>query len=496
MTTRPRRHLLRLMSSTSCYTNVAMLRTSPESALRVVPVMRQHIRRRLPLLLAATILGSQLFVPPFVGLADNGDFINITAPFQLVPDLADGSDRYFSHVIPTWQYIPDSPLHCRLLSSALLLLLPTIAVSRLTSHGEYDIRWCGLSFSLLFLMALWIVCPLIDQPWWLGWVVLFVLCDVTYFSWFNSFYMDAASFSLLALVVGCYLRLHDGAAFSVGFCIALILFLSSKLQHAYLSLIMVPFLYIDPRLTRYTSHVARLLTALAVSGLFVIMLRHVPDDYYGFASYNLVFSHILPTSPEPRQVLQELQLPLQCERFIGTSAFHERSGLRDAGLRPILLKRVTHHAVLQYYAHHPKTALVLLINAFRDSSRERPPGIGNFTNDSTHRKGALSNSFAVWSRFKSSLGSTSPLVYAISCMCVIVIGVVVGITSQHGAALGVCALALLAIVEFLIGALADCAETTRHLFLFRTLIDFLLLIEIAVLNQRIRPTRIKEMLAN
>ena len=61
-------------------------------------------RQIFPVLVAAVILWSQVVVSPIVGLADNGDYTNVTGPLQLVPATAvTGSERFFDFVIPVWR---------------------------------------------------------------------------------------------------------------------------------------------------------------------------------------------------------------------------------------------------------------------------------------------------------------------------------------------------------------------------------------------------------
>jgi len=100
----------------------------------------------LPVLIAALILASQLLVKPVVGLADSGDFVNVTRPFQLEP--SNGRHVYFDYVVPQWRYQPSTPPIARLITSEWLLIAPGYALSRLFCNGSYDLRWTGLTHML------------------------------------------------------------------------------------------------------------------------------------------------------------------------------------------------------------------------------------------------------------------------------------------------------------------------------------------------------------
>ena len=47
--------------------------------------------------IAAAII-IQLFVPPIVGVADNGDYDRVLGPLGLEPTVTEWSDRYFDHL--------------------------------------------------------------------------------------------------------------------------------------------------------------------------------------------------------------------------------------------------------------------------------------------------------------------------------------------------------------------------------------------------------------
>jgi hypothetical protein len=442
----------------------------------------------LPVLIAAVILVSQLLVKPVVGLADNGDFINVTLPFQLEP--AGGHPIYFDYIVPQWHYQPSEPPTVRLITSEWLLIAPGYVFSRLFCNGVYDLRWAGLTHMLLFLCALWLVAPLVARL--RGWraltawaVILAVFCDVAYFSVYNSFYMDAASLLFLFLSVAFYARLTCGEGSSRwntwGLVVALFLFLTSKLQHAILLPAVVALFFFDARLRRTLSGrafaVAAAVCLLAVAGMF----RHVPESYGTYAAYNVIFTGLLPASPRPAEVLEEFGLPRQMETLAGESAFMPQSGVKDPFYRDIVHRNVTHTRLLGYYVRHPDAAVLMVKNALVESAKERPPSRGNFAKDTGLPLQSTSRAFAVVSDLRSAVFRDRPWLYA--AYLTVVAAAAIWCAWRSPAAAAVAMLVAMAAMEFFLGALADCQETTRHLFLFRAFID-LALVSIVVFLPR------------
>ncbi|MBV6430563.1 MAG: hypothetical protein IANPNBLG_00677 [Bryobacteraceae bacterium] len=455
---------------------------------------RNRAATLLPVLIAAVILASQLLVKPVVGLADNGDFVNVTRPFQLEP--ADGRNLYFDYIVPQWRYQPSTPPTVRLITSEWLLIAPGYALSRLFAGGWYDLRWAGLTHMLLFLWAVWLAAPLVARlPGWRPFAVwaaiLALFCDVACFSVYNSFYMDAASVLFLFLSAAFHARLIRGEGNSRrnawGLVAALFLFLTSKVQHAVLLPAILALFVLDTRLRSRFSR--RSLAGIAALYLLPVagMFLHVPRSYSTYAAYNVLFTALLPHSPHPTQVLAEFGLPPELEKLSGQSAFAAQSGLND----PLYLERihrsVTHTRLLVYYLRHPDAAVFMMKTALAESARERPPSRGNFARETGLPPQSRSRAFAVVSDLRSSAFANRPWLYA--AYLVTVAAAACWYARPSPAASAMLLVAAMAAIEFFLGALADCQETTRHLFLFRVLMD-LALVSIAVfLPARHLPSR-------
>ncbi len=445
---------------------------------------RNRAATLLPVLIAAVILASQLLVKPVVGLADNGDFVNVTLPFQLEP--AGGRQIYFDYIIPQWRYQPSEPPTVRLITSEWLLIAPGYALSRLFCNGSYDLRWTGLTHMLLFLWTLWLVAPFVARlPAWralTAWaVILAVFCDVAYFSIYNSFYMDAASLLFLFLSVAFYARLICGEGSTRrntwGLVAALFLFLTSKLQHAILLPAILAMFLLDKRLRRALS--PRALAGIAAVYLLSVagMFQHVPQSYSTYAAYNVLFTGLLPNSPHPADVLAEFGLPLRMEKLSGQSAFASQSGVNDPVYREQVHRSVTHTRLLAYYLRHPDAALLMVKNALVESARERPLSRGNFAPETGLPPQSRSRAFAVVSDLRAAAFTFRPWIYV--AYLAAVASAAIWCARPSPAASAVTLLLAMAAIEFFLGALADCQETTRHLFLFRALMD-LALVSIAV----------------
>jgi len=163
----------------------------------------------LALLLAAAAIITQSFVPPIVGIANNGDFPKIIGQF----DVGSPSDAKDSFRFVDTKYVVDSRYHyeSRFYSSEVFLFEAALGLNSVFGRpGVLDLRLMGAVHAALFLLAFYLFLPLVRLLSMalrlvVFFVVLLIFTDVMYVSYFNSFYMDTAAllFLLLSVVSSC-----------------------------------------------------------------------------------------------------------------------------------------------------------------------------------------------------------------------------------------------------------------------------------------------------
>ncbi len=432
--------------------------------------MSIQARQIFPVLVAAMILWSQLLVQPIVGLADNADYVNVTGPLQLVPAVpVEESERYFDFVIPVWRQDPNEPVKVRLFTSTVLPAAIVLYGTGPFTGGLLGLRLVGLMHSLLFLAALWLLAPIVRSP--VVWMaILAVLCDVAYFAYFNSFYMDVGSFLYLLLSAAFYARLaarHGNMRWNAaGLMVAILLLLTSKLQHTFLLGPIALLLLLDRRMRELLPRKAIAAYVALLCAAVWGMYQRVPEDYRAMAAYHVVFSDLLMYSQNQAQVLKELDLPPEMVGFRGTDAFGPESGMVHPSYRAMLIRELSHWKLLRYYLRHPEVPLRLTEAGLRDGALERHFGHGNFTKSAGKAPAAMSHAFALVSDTRRALFQPRPWLYAGYLLAVLL-----GMIYWYRGSPAALALAAMAGIEFFLSALADCKETGRHLFLFRTLMD-------------------------
>ncbi|WP_040948902.1 hypothetical protein [Gorillibacterium massiliense] len=200
------------------------------------------------MLMGVLLTGYLLFSRPFVGVADNGDFSRVMNMAGLTAyDQVEGKAEHFFHFSHS-SFSYSAPFQGDYISSQLVLLLPLRLLAEAVNPGYFDIRWLGVGYVLLNLMALWLVLRQTHDRsrgfiLLLGGAILFVFFDAGYTAYFNSLYGEAATLTGCLLVFAAGLNLlsreHSLRASSLaGFFAAALFLTTAKLQNAPVGLLL------------------------------------------------------------------------------------------------------------------------------------------------------------------------------------------------------------------------------------------------------------------
>src|SRR5262249_46588012 len=158
---------------------------------------------------AAIIVSCQLFVPPLVGIADNGDFSRFfTAGLDHVSIARE--DRYFAFFNSRYRIAEARRPGRYLSSSEIPIRIAREASVTFINDSFFDIRLVGILYTLLLLVGMYLVLLATRHLRTVIRVIsacfmLLVLTDACYVSSFNSFYSEPTAFVFFIATAGCAL---------------------------------------------------------------------------------------------------------------------------------------------------------------------------------------------------------------------------------------------------------------------------------------------------
>jgi hypothetical protein len=438
------------------------------------------------LLLSAGALASELFLPGFIGLADNGDFPKVS--MSLCIGAADDRAQAFSYFVSDYvrgnAYCWDSGLKSSAVVPAWFASTLEQAVG---SPEKFDIRWLGGVNAALFLVFFYVLLIAIRtlEGWrWIAACILalWIFTDVSFVAYFNSFFADSAALlgamiaaaSALWLLAADETRLLPVCVFAGG----ALLFVTSKAQHAIYGFVPALLLAVlgytaKKRAVRFTSWGAA--GCLLASAAW--MVASTPDWYKAQPRFNLIFSKIAKKSASPLDDFRELGLGAPDLKYIGTNAFAPGNPTENEQWLAAFCSRTGYGKLLAYYVRHPAMMFGLMHEALgpEGAASRRPWNLSNFRRAEGKPAGARTERFASWSRVRDWLSGVWPMHVAV--WYALVLGGAVFVLrrrkSRFGVALAAATLgaAAIGLGEFSVAALADSLETHRHLLLFQLFTD-------------------------
>jgi len=394
----------------------------------------------------------QLWIPPYTGLADNGDFVKVVGRASLAA-IDPGPQSTFHFFNRLWRNEPNalwvSPYW------GIEVWLAKLAMW-IGNTNPFDIRWLGLVHVIIFAAAIWLLIQRRIAP---TLFALIAFTDAAYVTYFQSFYFDAASIVFLLLLIAAWHA--DQPALPT---LAAIGFSLANAPHAPLA-ILLALMLIAERKQRYWPAARMLLCG----GSY--MLSQTKDDYKATAYYNLTFFKLGPLDPTS---LDSLGIRPEDRRLIHTHAFMPDSPAQSTAWLNNFYPKGGYSNALRYYATNPLIAAKVLWADLADEAPQiRAINLGNYERSSGKRFCTLSTSFGWYSAAKSWLFKFAP--WHIFLMIPFA-------AWRIGNKPLLWAILAIGGYEFAIASLADACETYRHLLLFHLAYDLLLWLAVSSLT--------------
>jgi hypothetical protein len=443
---------------------------------------------RVFLVAAGAILTYQLIIPPVVGLADNGDFPKVIGRFDLVAR----SDHRYTFIETVYELRPDKHWVSDFYSLEIALTYPALWLNSLLSKDKnFDLRCIGVVHGALFLAAVWLFAPLLeDERRWARWtmygLVLLVYCDMMYVSALNSFFMDEPAYLFLLLTAVFYLRaLRWGSKRdAILLIVCSFLLVSAKAQHALLGFWIAVLFVAGARMSKKAAPFRAFRPRwwyVAGAGLtaasLLMMWKAQPADYAGYPLYNVTFQEILPHSKNVAGALADLGLDESYRRYIGLNAYQPNSGMNDEAFRQSFMRRLSFGRLAAFYLRRPATAYRTMRHSLSEAGRQHD--FGNFDIGTGYPPLTESRAFALWSDVKRHFFFRHGPVFLFTFLAfVAVFGLLLGLDRKRlppGVWLGGMCLSAAAFTELGTSTLCDSMDITRHSTIFFVLFDMIAL---------------------
>ncbi|MFD1269763.1 hypothetical protein [Paenibacillus motobuensis] len=380
-----------------------------------------------------------LFVPPYIGMADNGDYFRILYSNGLYfnnPDYDSLYFGYFNKEFGIFQYFNENAEMYT--SSQSLLIRISIWINQWFNSQVFDIRVQAVLLTIMYMGAVYLF---VEALTWkmkrkYGYIVavlaVFLFADTAYTAFFNSFFGESLVWIMLIYLFASGLllfrnRYNDYAMMAIFFISGLLL-TTSKQQNAPVGIIIavVGIVLIFIRKQRsFRAMMASSLAILMVAGIATYVL--IPKEFVNVNKYHAMTRGVLMQSEDPEATLKSFGINRQYAILNGTIHYEPYTTV-DVNSQILEDSFYNHYgfvSILGYYLTHLDQAGKMMNLAAKSAFTIRPPAMGNYEQSVGKPFGAQTSFFSGYSELKKAL---APKTFG---FIVIWILVIIGLYAPH-----------------------------------------------------------------
>ncbi len=449
------------------------------------------------------LAGWLLMLPPFIGVADNGDFSRLMriAGFTYLNVQETYEERYFHYAHQYFGY--KSNWGSGYVTSQVIFLAVIGWIARLFNGEVFDIRWLGAAYTLMFATAVYL--PVRYSPGMPGrrtatavvsaficLMLVFVFGDVGYLAYFQSFFGEPYAFAGMLLSVSAALALASAPKPSGKllflFFAASFAAITSKVQYAPLGLAFVLLAWRMFALREDRKWHRQVLSGIVVLLSGTVIMLAVPNGLKHINLYQSIFFGVLKDSPDLARDMKELGIPERYAVLAGTNYFQQGTEIpqQDPQLYREVLQKTGHADIAAYYLRHPLRLIQKMEKAAANASFIRPYYLGNYDRSAGKPPGAVTDTYSAWSEWKVHRLPNSLWFFAGS-FALYFGGIAVWWKKASSRRMRLAletmaAVALAGVFSFIVPIIGDGeADLGKHLFMFNVCFDMMLVSAAAAL---------------
>jgi len=328
--------------------------------------MKPRLFEAIVLVLFLAVCTYQLFIPPLIGIADNGDFERMRIPNGISRMPTEATDQRFNYYVSKFAIVPQPNVGIYYYHSSTHVF---VAMARwLNVHGisdrVFDVRVLAAVYLICFLAGIELIL-IFSRPWVFRWrlllaaSLLIMFTDTACTAYFSSFYSEPTALVALLILVGCSLLVMGARAGWIGlvayFATAAVL-VTAKPMYVPFAALFAPF---GVYLTRFMTTKTRYRWSVPMAGALVILAISyqliTPNWLKLKASYIAIFSVLLEQSPDRAGDLKALQLNPEWIRYVGTTPYDKDGPVETAPkFRAEFLERVHTLTIPRFLIAHPR----------------------------------------------------------------------------------------------------------------------------------------------
>lgn len=358
-----------------------------------------------------------LFVPPYIGMADNGDYFRSIYSNGLYFQLPEYNSSFFGYFVKQYgifQYFNENG--ATLTSSHSLFIRMSVLLNQLIFDRQvFDIRFQAAIYTILYAVAVYLLVESITwrAPRKYGYcaalLAVFIFGDTGYTAYFNSFFGESVVLIMMMFVFAAWLllyrRRYNDYAMLALFAVSALLLTTSKQQNAPVGIVLACMGLSLIFLRRQKTF--RFLTAASLAVVFasgIATYAMISKEFVNINQYHAMTRGVLLESGNPEETLQNFGINEQYA-ILKNQIYYEQYTTVDVD-SPLLenqfYAKYGFASILKYYVTNPDKLTGMLNIAAKDAFTIRPQAMGNYEQSEGKPFGAQTKFFSAYSYLKAS----------------------------------------------------------------------------------------------
>ena len=384
------------------------------------------------------LLVIMLFVPNYLGVADDGSLAKVMNSAGLNYIQSDVDEIYNNYFVRTYtNVLSDYQKATKTVSSHIVFVKAAVWLDNLITRDKYfDMRFLGLMYSILYAPALWLfikqACARVkkfSEGVVIGFFGVLVFADVSYLTYFNSFYPEALWFLAFMYCVAGALAFQEknsvgkDCAYLALVLLSALVLISSRQQCAVIGILVAVYILKLMFIRRHWlwSFACVCIAVFLMFVSLVCMLR-LESDFDQRSKFHAMTRGVLFQSEDPSKTLAEFGISPSYEMLTDASSYDYLPLVKAENTKVLeegFYSQYTTQDIFVYYVRHPGEMFSMLDVAIKASFSIRRSYCGNYEMSVGLPPQAKSLFWSGWSTFKDNSAPKT-----IGYVIILVIGIV------------------------------------------------------------------------
>lgn len=360
-----------------------------------------------------------LFIPPVIGIADNGEVYKIISENDLYYLSNNEEDIYFGYFNNDYGIFKyNNEIEKTSISTQSILIRIAVNIDKfITKDFVFDIRILAFIYMLISSFGIYFLTKAltkdINNKKYKILIILLIniiFSDTAYLSYYNSFYEEGVCISCFLFSIGILLYMCKYNKFNIwnmilfGIFTYLLMGVKENLVVmtilSSLLLLKIIFLYKDKRIKLISS----LLIALFI-GNSIYYYKNIKEQTNYSNKYNSMTRGVLLDEENPDKILSSFNIYNQYSILKNETFFEEIPMINpyNESLIDNFYSKYSYIDIVRFYITNPKSFIKMISIAFKNAYSIRPNDIGNYEKNIGKPYGEKSYFFAIWSSFKKEV---------------------------------------------------------------------------------------------